>query len=345
MRRFIFYLALTLCITASTYAYQNAEGWKDFGTIAEDAATPILITPESCFGETLTKSWKVHYSFSDETWTNVMYYIAGDSTINDKKYRVVVDDIPSGRDSLFYREEGSLLYLLDTSTMEEQLIEHDEEWQEGIGSTSWGIVPLSVVQELLGITPKGTTISNATLMYAWNALNFEDYWRTATINEPCYKLQLMTECREATEYEISKMMEDGRYSKVRNGTPVLEYSFDGDTLCIKGFVLMDTFEFTECVIHNNTVQVRVFEDKPFGFPGTDGVIIKRVDVRFGSFAPGTYYIGKDRIELTCEGGNTSSITPTTPGTSSVTYDLQGRRLPATPRRGLYIKDGRKIVVR
>ena len=28
--------------------------------------------------------------------------------------------------------------------------------------------------------------------------------------------------------------------------------------------------------------------------------------------------------------------------STYAYALQGRRLPATPRRGLYIKDGRKI---
>ena len=54
---------------------------------------------------------------------------------------------------------------------------------------------------------------------------------------------------------------------------------------------------------------------------------------------------KDFKSIVEDAASTTSITTATPKVSSATYDLQGRCLPATPRRGLYIKDGRKIVVR
>ena len=40
----------------------------------------------------------------------------------------------------------------------------------------------------------------------------------------------------------------------------------------------------------------------------------------------------------------SDITPTT-GTASTLHDLQGRRITDTPQSGLYIRNGKKYVVR
>lgn len=52
------------------------------------------------------------------------------------------------------------------------------------------------------------------------------------------------------------------------------------------------------------------------------------------------YLGSDEFETTVR-----SVTSPNPGASPVIYDLQGRRLLAKPQKGVYIQNGKKIVVK
>lgn len=58
-----------------------------------------------------------------------------------------------------------------------------------------------------------------------------------------------------------------------------------------------------------------------------------------------YYLNIDINGIPSALTTIRNITDATSGASSVIYDLQGRRLPATPQKGMYIQNGKKIVIK
>jgi hypothetical protein len=89
-----------------------------------------------------------------------------------------------------------------------------------------------------------------------------------------------------------------------------------------------------------------------------GLLKVDIDVTGGSLTigikeptSGTTWLVWDNMTLTCEGGHTTGIEPVQSQienrkpSESKCFDLQGRRLYGSPAKGMYIRNGRKFLVR
>ena len=75
---------------------------------------------------------------------------------------------------------------------------------------------------------------------------------------------------------------------------------------------------------------------------------RSVDVHIPGFKAGTYQVGikgQEHVTLVCPGTDCiRSLDNDRHESKNDTYDLMGRRV-TNPRRGIYIQDGRKVVVK
>lgn len=160
-------------------------------------------------------------------------------------------------------------------------------WIEGIGSVYWGVVPLSVVQTLSFVTGP---ITYSHVVWRQGGCGHSDaFW---DVNGPNYKIHHF----ELTERDYPRE------------TPPLEFSFVGNTLCIRGSYNMNrTPCFAECQIHDNVIDL-VLGDKSMA----NGRVPALMDIQFTGFEPGTYSVGikgKEHRELVCTGASTEPVHP------------------------------------
>ena len=215
-----------------------------------------------------------------------------------------------------------------------------EEWLEGMGSTTTGLLPPSVTEVVTDIVPfkvsfRGLLGLNS---LSWPAVN-NDFVKTDII----YSQQ-----------------------EIDPGSAPWTCEFIGDSLRLRGGYeqrVQDRNMFVAFVNHND-VYVNNYEVP--GYVNRD--CCKLLDVKFGGFKAGTYHIHFDifymwpidwdysnmtelysktfiNATLECK-GNTASFPDIQPDTRASTspaiYDLTGRRLTAEPTRGVYIRDGKKV---
>ena len=322
-----------------------------------------------------TNIWMTYYHTADGEYAFAKYKATlSDSIIAGKEYmKVIVEN----RDTLLYRQEGDKVYMcwdgqefliLDYGLKEGDTFEdawgekflvtkcftfdtqneyygswrkcratfigpppkflhlqsledstHEDEWQEGMGSVEWGIIPFPIFKKLKAFAQEpskahltygnsiGTPLSNR--MFCQMEMIEEDY---ATI--PFNHLH-------GSGYEVS-------------------YSFSADTLCImdKAFI-GDHLNTAECEIKGNTISINTtseYDDwKSYYYFN-----LKIYGIKAGKYD--IYLNGKLRREaLACE--DTDGIEGIKKGGNpDILYDLSGRRT-TQPAKGIYIRQGRKVV--
>ena len=332
-------------------AYQRAEGWKEFLSIAEDAGQEseaqqrlgmLDDNPLWCFR---SETWRRNsgtvngeyrrWWYLNRDVTHTYYYLAGKTEIDGKEYQLLhayfVYDNPAADEDLPYEYERPSSYQLPVRE------------EAGVVYSIFDSIP-SVKQGYREGMNTYRKVGNEIVLYDYNL----------KVGDMIIQSDPTTEVTSiSTNYFL-------------NGKSYQEYHMLRDmTLCERlGYMaltpplLMDPFERTNDIIGNvdETFILNAYyqdgemlykaEEWESDFLDTDTIWDNRDNVlRYARSYKHDPHI--DEVMAFIKQQQASATlrinTPTTPGTSSSTYDLQGRRLPATPRRGLYLKDGRKMV--
>lgn len=219
---------------------------------------------------------------------------------------------------LYWLQSPKMLKMVSQRTGETDI------WIEGIGSLNWGVVPLFVAE---GIEP-------------FRHLNQHPRKAQVCVGAP-ENMNVMPNVN-GEEYKAVQIV-DWKYAYDDDDS--LEFSFEKDTLCIRGIqeVMSHTGLFyAECLITESRIDFMVKQNE------VNGLVRIAFDVKIPGFKPGTYEVslnGKDCVTALCNGA-TGVESPTATGFRASKYapiyDLSGRPV-ATPRRGIYIHNGRKVV--
>lgn len=196
-------------------------------------------------------------------------------------------------------------------------------WVEGIGSLNWGVVPMFMAKEIrpfsqFNLYPKYARVCVAAP---------ENMTVMPNVNEEDYKALLISDWEYAQDKDL-----------------YIEYSFDGDTLCVKGVQESKSrfsLPYAECIVTDNHVDFMLKQNH------TSDVIKKEFSVRFPGFKAGTYEVGmpgQESVMLECKDSASTSvnsicISPVLQ--SGIFYDLHGRKLSRKPAWGIYIENGKK----
>ncbi len=205
-------------------------------------------------------------------------------------------------------------------------------WIEGIGSIYWGIIP-PYIQQKLNSCSKESSIRHVITSECWNVVGVN-----LNINEDYYK-KVFFECQG---------------SSGNNDVIPMEYEFLEDTLYLHGTSLLASgICFVECDIKNNFVDI-ILDNKYYATSDKGNRV---VNLKIPDFKAGTYEVGlagKEHVTLVCDGANgVEHISETLrhENQKGGVYDLSGRRVDAKAyeneklKKGIYIKDGRKLMVR
>ena len=239
---------------------------------------------------------------------------------------------------LFFYWEPKVLELVSMTTGEHDI------WVEGIGSLNWGVVPMYIAEGInpfshLNQHPKYASVCVATP---------ENMTVMPNINEDDYKAMLIS---------------DWKYAP-KDKDLYLEYSFENDTLCVRGVQDLKSHYVTpyaECLITDNQIvfmlkQIQSYTPTRIEF-----------SVRIPGFKPDIYQVGMPRQEcvtLECKGSGTTGIGEVksegvnAEGVASkkrersgksekyddAIYDLSGKKI-ACQQKGVNIINGRKVLVK
>ena len=210
---------------------------------------------------------------------------------------------------------------------------HEDVWIEGIGSTSWGILPPCLTEGLRSVSNRPVTTQVYVASSKWvgtekTTLRALDYMNV--VNEENYKFIPFTH--------------DG---VKRNENDIFwNPSFHGDTLCIVGTLEIPSINwpgYFECLItEDNTIAMATgglhAPYSPFD--------LVNVEINVPGFQPGTYTLYTKA--LTCLGtDDIKAVQSESTGRFSINYscyDLCGRRTE-NPMSGIYIRNGKKYIIR
>ena len=196
-------------------------------------------------------------------------------------------------------------------------------WVEGIGSLNWGVVPMYIAKGINPFSLFGQIPQRAQVCVALP----ENMTVMPNVNEEDYKAMYLFDCLIAQDKEIC-----------------LEYSFDGDTLCVKGVQESKShfsIPYAECLVTGNCIVFMLKQTR------TSQAIKKEFSVRFPGFKPGIYEVGmpgQECVTLECRENNSTSVNSINkqPSQRSAIYDLNGHRLQKQ-QKGINIVNGKKIL--
>lgn len=209
----------------------------------------------------------------------------------------------------------------------------EDVWIEGIGSMTWGILPLSLAEQYVDFPSRPIKVR--------------------TIQAPGFNI-IARICLNEDEYKLTYFEPEDHTPQ---GADFINYSFSGDTLCMDGKVpYMQCFTgYASCFIKEDTISVRVSYFSLMTASEPTCRATRMVHVRIPGFKAGTYNIGRfdetqeifEYVTLECKGadGIESIHNELVNGKSSngkSIYDLSGRRI-VNPKRGLYIQGNKKII--
>lgn len=136
-------------------------------------------------------------------------------------------------------------------------------------------------------------------------------------------------------------------------TPNIQIEFKDDSLHIQGTLWVPTYNdlYVVCLVFDDNVKIcysfiqtgpAVFGMSPYG-----------IDTWFSGFDKGSYLVkfpGCDDVEAVCDGSSSPTSVMDLPldnrqNNTTMLYDISGRRLTSEPRQGIYIKDGKKYILR
>ena len=205
----------------------------------------------------------------------------------------------------------------------------EDTWIEGVGSVHWGILPLYLTDNLRafdGTTPTWSEtfgIHNLSI-----GVNFD-------VNKEGYKLFL---------FPIDKNIEVPEYYRMHEE---VGFSFIGDTLFIQGIYTLNLLtSYVECVISEAHVDVDFYQ-YAYGTLIPTGRGPRYFEVKVPNFKTGTYQVGikgQEHVTLVCPGTDGIRSPDNDQHTKNDTYDLVGRRV-THPRRGIYVRDGWKMIMK
>jgi len=194
---------------------------------------------------------------------------------------------------------------------------HEDEWQEGMGSVEWGIIPFPVLRQLKTFTEEP---SKAHLVYG-NSIS-------PTGNRMFCEMEMIEEDYATIPFEHLHGSDYG-----------VSYSFAGDTLCITDIAFIGEQLCTaECEIKDNTISINVHSDY-------DWKSYYYFNLKIHGIKPSAYDIymnGKLRREALACGGTDGIGKTRDEENPDIFYDLAGRRT-VHPTKGMYIRQGRKVV--
>jgi len=211
----------------------------------------------------------------------------------------------------------------------------EDVWVEGIGSMTWGILPLYLAEQYVDFPSRPIKVR--------------------TIHAPGFNI-IARICLNEDEYKVT-------YFEPEDHTPqnadFINYSFAGDTLCMDGKVpYMQCFTgYASCFIKEDTISVRVSYYTPMSTSVPTCRATRMVHVRIPGFKAGTYNIGRfdesqeifEYVTLECKpttGVETIDTERLMIDNDTPPYDLSGRRIsPSSAPKGVYIQNGRKLMVR
>lgn len=227
------------------------------------------------------------------------------------------------RDTIVNKKNLRLIELQDEDNKGKRDI-----WVESIGSINTGILSVNNLYEdvcLLGI-------GYQYLFYPSN-----QYIRTAymKVTEQIWEGGFETE-------------EDRRkYEEWERAPSDLNSVFIGDTLHVWGRLNIDCDiqSYAACLLKGNQITFKFFSNGD-----VDCYDIYEVEAYFPGFQRGKYSIKllNKTVELECTESNytpVEGITHSPVKQNGNLYDLQGRRLPQAPQKGVYIQNGKKVAVK
>ena len=207
----------------------------------------------------------------------------------------------------------------------------EDVWIEGIGSMTWGILPLSLAEQYVDFPSRPIKVR--------------------TIQAPGFNI-IARICLNEDEYKLTYFEPEDHTPQ---GADFINYSFSGGTLCMDGKVpYMQCFTgYASCFIKEDTISVRVSYFTPMTASVPTCRATRMVHVRIPGFKAGTYHIGRfdesqeiyEYVTLECKG--TDGIESIQNSKSKIdnnapVYDLSGRRV-VNPKRGLYIQGNKKMI--
>ena len=373
MKRFTYFIILFLSTSYQVFSQDVNEGYS------------FLPTPIQEDDVTFTKTWKVHYRYADGSFRNIRYILDSEREIGGKTYSCIVSEndtlfFREENDRLYCKTDMSkadrlvlnmnpeeestfstdfakelsamkkgnweeenyhlLLFYDEPSMLNVQTPDgHTDTWMEGIGSLEWGIIPTEIAQGMESIGGYGEIVSSR-LIYGWHLRGPIE--ATFDIDEEDYKLRA-NRFEEASLDQIHQLQENGKFDYVRGHT-LMECTFSNDTLCVTGFSVLNCYQhFVSCILDGSSVKVEVYEEPEYTEPYYDCENIRYFEARFPGFKAGTYIVNGQ--ELVCEATTDVKNIKTEPDNSGQSFDLQGRQLKSAPQKGIYIQDGKKVLVK
>ena len=213
---------------------------------------------------------------------------------------------------------------------------HEDIWIEGVGSIYTGILDAG------DIDSDSTFVESEYRIFSYDNNDCSFF----NIDNCSYK-----SCIGETYRLEAEDIEDGEFVKWDTNGRKIETYFIDDTLCIRDykFTYADV-NTVAALINGNIINVYVNEAYSLSIAPAH---LYRIDGKIPGFQQGEYTIhfpqsSKTDTTLTCSGPATGihEITiPLSKPTDNVIYDLSGRQLNAIPERGIYIRNGKKYIVR
>lgn len=217
----------------------------------------------------------------------------------------------------YFYSEPKVLELISINTGEKDI------WVEGIGSLKWGVVPPFIAEGIEPFRQLGQHPQRAQVCVA----KPENMTVMPDVNEDDYKAVLIERKR------------------AYDGDVCIDYSFEGDTLCVNGIQNSEStfgYPYAECLITDNRIDFMLKQNA-----------ISRIhklifNVRIPGFKAGTYQVGmpgQKHVTLECMGNGSTIVNDISisPALRNALYDLSGRRLQQKPQKGIYIQDGKVLV--
>ena len=209
----------------------------------------------------------------------------------------------------------------------------EDVWIEGIGSMTWGILPLSLAEQYVDFPSRPIKVR--------------------TIQAPGFNI-IARICLNEDEYKLTYFEPEDHTPQ---GADFINYSFSGDTLCMDGKVpYMQCFTgYASCFIKEDTISVRVsyFSLMTASVPTCRAT--RMVHVRIPGFKAGTYHIGRfdesqeiyEYVTLECKGTDGIESIQNSKfkiDNNAPVYDLSGRRVSSSSSlKGVYIQGNKKII--
>lgn len=317
-------------------------------------------------GNYLFRKYKIETSTPDTTIAGREYTYAVTFTQGlDRYYSILTETFGTEYDTLYYRQEGDKVYAYDKIEKAEQLLLDYGLKENDTFTSPWG-ERFTVVEtgSLQGYAEAVCTYGNETprmLRLRSEESSSEDVWIDGMGSvkwgifpqrgyDNCRVQTVATGARNDHVYDALFNIDTEQYKFIHfmPREPRRSWSemgwgleFQGDTLCIKGVAPVHDINgpnYFEMIVTDDNV-IAMTEFLSLHHHGILSDVCVDIDIRIPGFQPGNYIFGDDTIVCS---GTDGMVSPKVSGSSSVLYDLSGRRI-TQPTKGIYIRQGRKVV--